>query len=208
MPDLPNPWVTKPTLKGALVTLRPFSAEDVLAMVEVLSDPEVGRLTGSYHSTTELMAARNEGVTEELLAWYGSRATVDQRLDLAVVDRATGAVVGEVVINDVDEGNRSASFRTLMGPAGRGRGLGTEATQLIIDHTFQYCGVHRISLEVYTFNPRARRVYEKVGFVSEGMLRDALLFDGEWIDAEVMAILRPDWEAARRVRTAQTPAAR
>nr|WP_315501870.1 GNAT family protein [Actinomyces radicidentis] len=48
-------------------------------------------------------------------------------------------------------------------------------------------GLHRISLEVYAFNPAARRAYEKAGFVAEGRLRDALLYDGEWVDAEVMA---------------------
>ncbi|WP_197372312.1 GNAT family N-acetyltransferase, partial [Streptomyces clavuligerus] len=51
----------------------------------------------------------------------------------------------------------------------------------------------RISLEVYAFNPRARRAYEKAGFVAEGVLRDALLWEGERVDATVMSILAPEW---------------
>ena len=50
-------------------------------------------------------------------------------------------------------------------------------------------GPHRISLEVYAFNPRARHVYEKAGFVTEGVLREALRYEDEWIDAAVMSIL-------------------
>ena len=50
-------------------------------------------------------------------------------------------------------------------------------------------GLHRITLEVYDLNPRARHVYEKVGFVHEGTGRDALLLDGAWIDVHYMAIL-------------------
>lgn len=50
-------------------------------------------------------------------------------------------------------------------------------------------GMHRITLEVYNFNPRARRVHEKVGFVYEGTGREALRFDDEWIDVHFMAIL-------------------
>ena len=50
-------------------------------------------------------------------------------------------------------------------------------------------GLHRISLEVYDFNPRARRVYEKAGFVHEGTGREALLFDGNWIDVHHMAVV-------------------
>lgn len=49
----------------------------------------------------------------------------------------------------------------------------------VVDHGLTTMGLHRISLEVYAFNPRARHVYEKVGFVHEGTGRDALLFDGE-----------------------------
>lgn len=59
----------------------------------------------------------------------------------------------------------------------------------VVDHGLTTMGLHRISLEVYAFNPRARHVYEKVGFVHEGTGRDALLFDGEWIDVHFMAIL-------------------
>jgi len=46
---------------------------------------------------------------------------------------------------------------------------------------------------MFTFNPRARRVYEKAGFRSEGILRQSFRFDGEWFDEEIMAILRPEY---------------
>jgi RimJ/RimL family protein N-acetyltransferase len=55
-------------------------------------------------------------------------------------------------------------------------------------------GVHRIELEVYDFNPRARHVYEKAGFVYEGTKRDTLHWDGEWIDCHVMGLLERDWK--------------
>jgi RimJ/RimL family protein N-acetyltransferase len=54
-------------------------------------------------------------------------------------------------------------------------------------------GLHRVSLEVFDFNPRARHVYEKVGFRHEGTGREALLFDGEWIDVHYMAVLSGEW---------------
>jgi RimJ/RimL family protein N-acetyltransferase len=53
-------------------------------------------------------------------------------------------------------------------------------------------GVNRVELEVYDLNPRARHVYGKVGFVHEGTKRQALLWDGEWVDAHIMAILASD----------------
>ncbi|NJC21624.1 RimJ/RimL family protein N-acetyltransferase [Arthrobacter pigmenti] len=59
-------------------------------------------------------------------------------------------------------------------------------------HAFDVVGVHRIGLEVYAFNPRAQRVYEKCGFRMEGRRRDALYWDGEWIDAIMMGLLAAD----------------
>ncbi|GLF97006.1 GNAT family N-acetyltransferase [Streptomyces yaizuensis] len=176
---------TKPTLVGERVVLRPVTADDAPALLPMLRDPETSRLTGSHDDT--------EPDPERIRAWYGSRGEQSDRLDLAVVERATGRVVGEAVLNLWDEPNESCNFRICFGPGTFGRGLGTEATRLIVGHAFEGLGLHRISLEVYAFNPRARRVYEKVGFVAEGVLRDALLWEGERVDAVTMSLLAPDW---------------
>ncbi len=123
--------------------------------------------------------------------WYGSRAEEEDRLDLAVVERASGDYAGEVVLNDLDPDNLSCNFRIGLRPGFQDRGMGSEATRLILDHAFAI-GLHRVELEVYAFNPRARRVYEKAGFVHEGTRREALLWDGEWIDAILMSVLATD----------------
>lgn len=91
-------------------------------------------------------------------------------------------------------GNRSCNFRIALAQAGRDRGLGTEALRLIVGHGFEQLGLHRISLKVFAFNPRARRVYEKAGFVVEGVLRDALRYDRAWVDEIVMSLLAPEWK--------------
>ena len=183
-------FTTKPTLEGELVTLRPIRAEDAdLIDAIIRGDDEIARLTGSVHASDEQPTTLP---LAELREVYGRWAVADDRLVLAVVDRARDEVVGEVVLAGWDEGNRSCWFRILIGAAGRGRGLGTEATRLVVDHGFRVLGLHRISLEVFDVNPRARHVYEKVGFVHEGTGRDALLLDGEWVDVHFMAVLEPE----------------
>lgn len=183
-----TPFEAKPTLVGDLVTLRPIRAEDADLIHRIIrDDTEIPRLTGAVHSSDEDPLGGLE--IERLREIYAGWATAEDRLVLGVVDNVTGELVGEVVLNDWDEGNRSCGFRTLIGAAGRGRGLGTEATRLIVEHGLTTMGLHRISLEVYDFNPRARHVYEKVGFVHEGTGREALLFDDEWIDVHYMAII-------------------
>jgi RimJ/RimL family protein N-acetyltransferase len=182
-----TPFQTKPTLVGELVTLRPIRAEDADLIDRIIrDDDEIARLTGSvHHSGDDPM----DLPIERLREIYGRWATAKDRLVLGVVDHADGELVGEVVLNEWDEGNRSCGFRILIGAAGRGRGLGTEATRLVVEHGLGPMGLHRISLEVYDFNPRARRVYEKVGFAHEGTGREALLFDGQWIDVHYMAVI-------------------
>ncbi|WP_256840841.1 GNAT family N-acetyltransferase [Ornithinimicrobium cryptoxanthini] len=196
-------FADKPTLRGQLVTLRPVETEDVPVLAGILRDPEVRRLTGSVHSTAEASADDEEEA--RLREWYSTRNDQPDRLDLMVVDHTSGQVVGEVVLNQWDEGSATCNFRTLIGPAGRDRGLGTEAARLLMDYAFTHLPLHRIDLEVYAFNPRAQRVYEKVGFVVEGRRREALQFDGQRVDAIIMGLLRSDWDAPRDPTRSEVP---
>ena len=187
----------KPTLTGERVTLRPFRLDQDAATIRaMLQDPEAGRLTGSDNGPSDPQPW-DDDAEQRMRSWYGTRHEQPDRLDLAVVDRVTDSCVGEVVLNEWDESNRSCNFRILLAETGRNRGLGTEATRLVVGYGFERLDLHRISLGVYAFNPRARRAYEKAGFVVEGTRRDALHYDGAWVDEIVMAVLAPEWETHR-----------
>ncbi|MFD0782975.1 GNAT family N-acetyltransferase [Micromonospora azadirachtae] len=184
----------KPTLVGEKVLLRPFLLDqDAPVLRAILRDPEVGRLTGSDHGPVDAQPW-DEPAEERMRSWYGTRHEQIDRLDLAVVERVTDTCVGEAVLNEWDSDNRSCNFRIALAEAGQGRGLGTEAVRLIVGYGFERLGLHRISLGVFAFNPRARRAYEKAGFVMEGIRRDALLYDDTWVDEIVMSILAPEWD--------------
>jgi RimJ/RimL family protein N-acetyltransferase len=191
-------FASKPTLTGERVILRPYVAADLPALRATMADLDVLRLTGSVHSKADALAPLTPEQEQARLDWFNSRNQTDDRLDLAVVDKASGECVGEAVLNEWDPGSQSVNFRILIGPAGQNRGLGTEATRLIVGYGFERLGLHRISLEVYAFNPRAQRVYEKAGFRVEGVLRESFRWEDQWIDATVMSILASEWPAAAR----------
>ncbi|WP_246943528.1 GNAT family N-acetyltransferase [Bacillus pinisoli] len=173
----------KPVIVGKKVILRPFREEDFSYIEECLKDPEVIKLTGS-----------NEDYDREAVyKWYQTRNAQTDRLDLAIEDRAQAILVGEVVVNLYDETSQSMNFRILIGPRGRNRGLGTEATQLLIDYVFTNTELLHLNLSVYAFNPRAKSVYEKIGFVVESIDKNELEFEGEWIDSINMKLTREDW---------------
>ena len=178
----------KPLLKGDKVSLRPFKTEDFTYIEECLKDAEVIKLTGSDSQYDR----------EFTLNWYNTRNEQIDRLDLAIVDQSKGILVGEVVANLYDEKNHSMNFRILIGPRGRDRGFGTEATRLFIDYLFSHTTLESLTLSVFDFNPRAKRVYEKVGFIVESIDKNELEFEGNWIDSVNMKLTREDWLREKR----------
>ncbi|WP_030991393.1 GNAT family N-acetyltransferase [Streptomyces sp. NRRL S-1813] len=170
----------KPVLTGDRVRLVPLSVRHAAAFHAACLDPETRRLTGTHHDFTR----------EEIQAWCAGSADRTDRLDLAVEDRETGAFLGELALNQIDPPNANGSFRIALVPGATGRGIGSEATRLLLDHAFDRVRLHRVQLEVFDYNPRARRAYEKCGFEVEGRMREALFWDGAWHDVFVMAALR------------------
>lgn len=180
----------KRQLTGELVTLVPVTAHDVDELYPLLADKEVSVLTGTVSSSNPTPQESRPWSLAEVREIYAGWSVADDRIVWVIRDLADGRLLGEVVLNDLDPRNGSCGFRIWTSGA-RGRGVGTEATRLAVDHAFAI-GVHRVELEVYAFNPRARHVYARVGFRHEGTKRDALRFDGGWVDADLMAMLSTD----------------
>jgi len=179
----------QPVLTGALVRLRPLVADDAADMFASLADQEIMRLTGTHGTLTlEQVQTHCEQVP--------GRA---DRADYIIESiEHPGMAQGEVVLNEIDFDNHIASFRiSLYGSDRFSKGMGTEATRLMLNFGFDILNLHKIELEVYAFNPRALRVYRKVGFVEEGIRRDALLWEGERVDAIMMGLLRTEYRAQR-----------
>ena len=187
----------KPTLTGELVVMRSFDlAHDSSAIRDWLTDPEVALFTAGAARVTP-PPLWDEEAELRMREWYGSRGHQPDRLDLAVIDRASGHCVGEVVLNEWSPANRSCNFRIALTAAGRDRGLGSEAVRLTVGYGFERLGLNRISLSVFDHNPRARRAYEKVGFVLEGTRRGVLRYGDRRVDDHDMAILASEWRRHR-----------
>ncbi len=83
-------------------------------------------------------------------------------------------------------------------PALWGQGLGSGAIRLALGYAFDTLGLHRVELQVLSYNYRAIRAYEKCGFAHEGVVRECRRVDGEWIDDLRMAILHREYRALRK----------
>lgn len=179
----PDPFRDQPTIHGDRVRLEPLGIEHFDGIFAMLQDPEGARMTATTKVFEEEFA-RN---------WVSTRQDHHDRADFAIVRQEDDEVLGEAVLNDYDAEAESVNFRIgLKDASARGRGYGTEATGLVLDYAFDTVGLHRVDLEVYEFNPRAQRAYEKAGFVREGVKRQALAWDGRRYDVIVMGILAGD----------------
>lgn len=151
-------------------------------------DREAARLTGCRETFTR----------EEVLSFFHKSIEAEDRYFFLILS-LDGRIIGESVINEIDRELRCANFRIgLFHMEERGKGIGTWATEVTRDFAFEKLKLHRLELDVYSFNPGAERVYEKAGFRREGVLRDAVMDGDQYADDILMAILETEW---RRIKT-------
>jgi RimJ/RimL family protein N-acetyltransferase len=177
-----------PFLIGTKIYLRPLEYSDAPQLTTWINDPEVTRTLLAYRP----MNLQTE--QEFIDRMYRS----EDDLVVGIVVRQTDQLIGVTGLHRIDWRNRHAALGILIGAKGEwGKGYGTEATSLLVDHAFATLNLNRVWLHVYEFNTRAVRAYEKVGFQKEGLLRQETFREGRYWDTIVMAVLRAEWAARR-----------
>ena len=169
-------------------TLRPGCAQDAEAYYSqnyCPLDPELARLTGCKPVFTR----------EEVVGFF-LRGIADEERRWLLLIAPDGRIAGESLLTEIDPQTRSANFRiALFSPTLRGRGLGTWMTRETLRLAFDRLHLHRVYLDVFSFNPRAERAYLAAGFTREGVLRDAIRDGDGYADDILMSILEDEWRA-------------
>ncbi|MFQ9511160.1 MAG: GNAT family N-acetyltransferase [Lachnospiraceae bacterium] len=151
-------------------------------------DPEMCRLTGTN------AAASLDSIRRYVLNIVDD----DTRYDFLIFDE-NNIIVGEVVLNEIDWTLRVCNFRIcIFKESNFGKKIGSVVIPEIIKFGFECLNLHRIELDVFDFNERAIRAYQKSGFVIEGQLRKAHLNVDGWHDVILMAILEEDYYSKRQ----------
>ena len=106
----------------------------------------------------------------------------------------TNKFLGMSGLHNVDWINRSAELGiAIHAEENWNKGYGTDAMKVLLKFGFDYLNLHRIELNVFVFNKRALRVYEKVGFKQIGRRRKSLFREAQYHDEILMDILRDEW---------------
>ena len=176
-------------IEGDLVVLRRHVPENLTAFQRWYSDVEVARLARYQDAPMR---------SDEIDRFFQLRALGDETLTMAIHERPSDRLIGSCAFSQLDGENGSAMYHITIGEKDTwGRGYGTEATRLMLDHAFTALNLHRIALTVFEFNERAIRAYRRCGFVIEGRSRESIWRDGRWWDELAMSVLAGEWRARR-----------
>lgn len=82
----------------------------------------------------------------------------------------------------------------------RGKGYGPEAINWAADWAFRHAGMHRVSIGAFAFNEKACKLYESMGFVPEGRIRDGVWHNGGWHDVVDFGMLEDEWRKREQLQ--------
>lgn len=112
----------------------------------------------------------------------------------AIVDNVCDDILGLVNLTNIDFINQSAVFSIMIGDnENQGKGIGTIATILMLKHAFLNLNLQRVELTTLESNKRAQRLYEKVGFVKEGIKRNSNYKNGIFVNMISYSILKDEF---------------
>ncbi|HEY0934714.1 MAG TPA: GNAT family protein [Trebonia sp.] len=107
----------------------------------------------------------------------------------AIVELASGELVGEALVWSMDLHNRSAHLGISLRPAYQCRGLGTDALRVLCRYAFALRGLHRLQLETLADNHAMSAVAERLGFTREGTTRGSSWVNGGFADDVIFGLL-------------------
>lgn len=162
------------------LTLRAAAADDLGAIMAIERSPGFERWVG------------RSGAEEH-------RAMMDDANVAYLVGEANGEVVAFAILRDLGDPHGNCYLKRVA-VARPDEGVGGVFLERVIDWVFERASVHRFWLDCFSHNTRAQRVYERLGFTRDGVLREAYLgADGARRDLTMMALTRPQW-VERRAR--------
>ena len=107
----------------------------------------------------------------------------------------TDTPVGRIYISNINPHYDSLDITRIYiaEPAMRGKGLGEQALRWTLKWAFEEMDCQRVTLDHFIDNMAAASLYEKVGFVEEGVMRCAGKKNGKYVDLRLMSMLKEEY---------------
>lgn len=174
--------------------LRPFRRRDLDALVDAAADslPDLNKWLPWAHSGY----SRRDALVflrDSVSAWSEGRA-----FDFTVRYLDDPAFhVGNVSVWYVSRQSRVGEVGYWIRSSETGKGIATEAAARILTVAFDELGLHRVVLRIAIGNRPSERIAQKLGFTREGLLRQELKVNGEWVDHSIWGLLETEYESMK-----------
>lgn len=176
---------------GDKVKLRAYKKEDIPLACEYMNDSETKKLL--VNNIPFPMSLEQEE------KWFEGLAGLKDTYNFAIEALEEGKYIGGCGINSINWLSRIVTVGIFIGDKNYwGKGYGTDAMKVLLRFIFEQMNMNKVKLNVFGFNQRAKRSYEKCGFKVEGVLKQEIFRDGQYYDDYAMAILFEEWEKAAK----------
>ena len=173
-----------------LVTLRPLEESDVDHIMTWVNDPEiVGNLAAFSGSAF---------TREQELAYVRRVREATNEKVFSIWTAADGRYLGQCGVHQIHDRSKVGRLACIIADRGNmGRGFGSAAIRALLDHAFGAMQLHKLWLMIFSHNARGRGIYERIGFVQEGVLREEYFHESGWHDMIRMSMLDREWPLLR-----------
>ncbi|MCX6134053.1 MAG: GNAT family protein [Ignavibacteriales bacterium] len=156
----------------------------------------------------------NRAYLREWLPWLDMTTTIDEMIafvDAAIRQQAAGLgfqagimhqdqLVGIIGYHHLEWANRSTCIGYWLSEPFQRRGIMTKASRALVEHAFEDWQLNRVEIRCAVGNMKSRAIPERLGFKSEGLLREAEWLYDHYVDHIVYGMLARDWPVVRRTQ--------
>ena len=165
---------------GKEISLRALNENDSIKILEWVNKPELKKMTGTVYPISEL----------EHKNWFENKVTHNNEKIFGIELNSEKKLIGIVGLKNINYINSNAELYIYIGDNSYiGKGLGRDSLTTIVKFSFEEMNLHKIYLEVFSYNENAKLLYEKVGFEIEGILKESLFKNGRYYDKILMGII-------------------
>ena len=150
---------------------------------------------------------RNREYLREWLPWIDGTTKVESTRDFISSSRLSFAenrglnlgifykdqIAGCIGLHEIDRGNRKTSIGYWLGAEYQGKGIMTSSCRVLIDYAFNDLLLNRVEIRAAVTNSRSRSIPERLGFVNEGIVRQAEWLYDHYVDHVIYGMLRDEW---------------
>jgi RimJ/RimL family protein N-acetyltransferase len=165
----------------SLVTLRPLAESDVDSIMTWVNRPEI---------VGNLAAFSGAAMTREQELEWCKRTIAGPDRVFSVFATDDDRYLGQVGVHQIHARSKVGRLGAVIATKSEmGKGYGSAAITAVMDRAFGELGLHKLWLMVFRTNDRGQRLYKRLGFVEEGILREEYFHEGAWHDMVRMSKL-------------------